>query len=420
MRFLLINQCFYPDVIATAQYLTDVALDLRARGHQVTVLTGQRGYDDPGRIFAARETWQGVEIRRIYSSGFGRRAKWRRFADFVTFWIACLLRLLAMPHHDVVVSLTSPPLIGVAAALHARFTRARFVLWVMDLNPDEALAAGWLRPGSWTARALGRLARFSFRSADRLIALDRFMKDRLIAHGADADRVSIVPPWSQDEDVFFDPAGRQRFRDQHGATAKCLVMYSGNHSPCHPMDTVLEAAARLSEDARFAFFFIGGGAEFAKVQRYAAERSLSNISCLPYQPREELSASLSAADLHLVVMGDQFVGIKHPCKIYNILGIGAPFLFIGPAVSHVLDLAELGAVDGFFAQHGEVERVVAHLREVADGAPVPAPTPRANHLPPRLSKRAILQGLAAILLDWPSTHPDSSQGHVRPYPPATD
>src|SRR6058998_1648363 len=39
VRFLLLNQCFYPDVVSTAQHLTDLARELSARGHEVNVLT---------------------------------------------------------------------------------------------------------------------------------------------------------------------------------------------------------------------------------------------------------------------------------------------------------------------------------------------------------------------------------------------
>jgi hypothetical protein len=50
---------------------------------------------------------------------------------------------------------------------------------------------------------------------------------------------------------------------------------------------------------------------------------LSTIHCLPYQPLDQLAGSLSAADLHVVVMGNVFVGLVHPCKIYNILSVAA-------------------------------------------------------------------------------------------------
>jgi hypothetical protein len=144
-------------------------------------------------------------------------------------------------------------------------------------------------------------------------------------------------------------------------------MYSGNHSPCHPLDTLLETAARLSCDGRFAFCFVGGGAEFANVKKFALSRRLNNILCLPYQPLEMLSGSLSAADVHAIVLGDPFVGIVHPCKIYNILRIGTPFIAIGPQPSHVTDLfADNEVADlGLSVRHGDVGAIAEFLQDAA-------------------------------------------------------
>jgi hypothetical protein len=140
-------------------------------------------------------------------------------------------------------------------------------------------------------------------------------------------------------------------------------MYSGNHSPCHPLDTILEAAKQLAGNREMAFLFVGGGSRFAQVRQFAIEHSLSNIVCLPYQPMDQLAGTLSAADLHLVVMGDPFVGIVHPCKVYNILRVGSPLLYIGPQPSHISEILQQlnGKMPCAWAQHGEVDRVVEHI-----------------------------------------------------------
>jgi hypothetical protein len=86
--------------------------------------------------------------------------------------------------------------------------------------------------------------------------------------------------------------------------------------------------------------------------------------CLPYQPLKELAGSLSAADLHVVVMGDAFVGLVHPCKIYNVLSVGAPVLYIGPRPSHVSEI--LDVVGGEQGAHGDVEGVVRAIERVKE------------------------------------------------------
>lgn len=284
--------------------------------------------------------------------------------DFASFFVVCAWKAFFLPRHDVVVALTSPPLISVLGALLARLKSGRFVYWVMDLNPDEAIAAGWLRSHSLAARFLEAVSRFSLRRADPVIVLDRFMRDRVLAKGVAPDRVAVIPPWVQEDMVRFDASGRERFRQRHGLEAKFVVMYSGNHSPCHPLDTVMQAARRLASDERIHFAFVGGGSELPKVREFAAEHRLANMLCLPYQPREELSGSLSAADLHVVVMGDAFVGTIHPSKIYNVLHVGAPVLYVGPAESHLGGMiAELADGSGSArVAHGDVDSTVGAIQ----------------------------------------------------------
>src|SRR5215468_47600 len=329
MKVLLLNQCFYPDLMATGQYLSQLALALADEGHEVTVLTSDRGYDDPASRFPRRETWKGIEIIRIPSLSLGKRSKWRRALNFGSFLLVCSLRLLLLARFDVVMALTSPPLISFLGALFVKLKGGSFCFWVMDLNPDEAIAAGWLKEKALVTRLFERVLLYSLKQAEAVMVLDRFMRDRILAKGIDERRIWTIPPWAHDDAIHFDQRGRETFRAQHELAGKFVVMYSGNHSPCHPLDTVLEAARRLKDREEFVFCFVGGGSEQAKVRMFAAQHNLDKVKCLPYQPLDQLSNSLSAADLHVVVLGNEFVGIVHPCKIYNILAVGAATLYVG-------------------------------------------------------------------------------------------
>jgi putative colanic acid biosynthesis glycosyltransferase WcaI len=358
LKILLLNQCFYPDVVATAQHLTDLATTLSSRGHEVTVIASDRGYDDPELRFKRRERWEGIDIIRIPAASFGKSSRWRRALNFGSFLLLCSLRLLVLPRFDVVVALTSPPLISFLAALFVKLKGGSFCFWVMDLNPDEAIAGGWLKQNSATSRILQWMLKYSLNVASRTVVLDRFMKERVVAKDVDAQRVAIVPPWSHDDQVVYSATGREAFRQQHDLSDKFVVMYSGNHSPCHPLDTLLDAARALQDKSSIVFCFVGGGSEQAKVR----EAGLSNVRCLPYQSLNELSNSLSAGDLHVVVMGEKFVGIVHPSKVYNILSIGASVLYIGPEPSHVTDIASQHG-QFFVTRHGDVDAVVKAINE---------------------------------------------------------
>ena len=391
MRILLLNQCFHPDIVSTAQHLTDLAVALSERGHSVTVVASRRGYDDPNTRFPAREKWRGITIIRIPSLALGKKTKLRRALGFASFLFSCVLRLAFLPKFDVVVALTSPPLISFLGALFVRLKGGRFVFWVMDLNPDEAIAAGWLREHSAAARVLESMLGYSLRHAERIVVLDRFMMRRVVDKGIPKEKLVVIPPWSHDDAVQYDPQGRESFRTRHGLSEKFVVMYSGNHSPCHPLNTLLQAAEQLATHPTIVFCFVGGGSEFNKVRGFAQEKRLGNIICLPYQPLDQLAASLSSADLHVVVMGEPFVGIIHPCKIYNILAIGLSYLIIGPPESHLSDIVRETHADecARTVAHGQTEVLVRHLRELAE-VKMPAGGPKHSALAARFSEAALL------------------------------
>ena len=128
---------------------------------------------------------------------------------------------------------------------------------------------------------------------------------------------------------------RRRFRELHGLTQKFVVMYSGNHSPCHPLTTLLGAAAQLRDRDDIVFCFVGGGSQQGMVERFAADNHLGNIRVLPYQPYAELGASLSSADLHTVVMGG---GLE--------LALGCHYRIAAPGCSVALPEVKIGLIPG--------------------------------------------------------------------------
>src|SRR6476659_4315507 len=130
MKILLLNQCFYPDVVSSAQHLTDLAVELARTGHEVTVIAAGRGYDDGVARFPKQENWKGIRIIRLSTFTLGKRARWRRALNFASFLCACAVRLLILPRFDAVVALTSPPLISVLGSLFVRLIGGKFCFWV--------------------------------------------------------------------------------------------------------------------------------------------------------------------------------------------------------------------------------------------------------------------------------------------------
>ena len=366
MRILFINQTFHPDPAATGQQLADFSVDLAARGWDVTVLTGRRGYAaKPQTLFPAREVYRGVKIFRVWPFTFGRANRIARILDALFLNLSFGWRLMWLPRFDLIVAMTSPPLVGWIAMFFAKWCRSKFIYWMMDVNPDEAVEAGWIKEGSLGARFLGGILRLVLKGSNKVVVLDRFMKERITVKGAVTEKISVLPPWSHDEDIETIPHEKNPFRQKNLLDEKFVVMYSGNHSVCHPLDTLLGAARELREDKSLIFIFIGGGERVKDVLYFKQEHNLSNVLHFSYQERSKLKYSLSAADLHTVVMGDPFVGIVHPCKIYGILRVGRPFVYIGPRESTIGELIS-GEHVGYQVNHGDVDGLVRVIREIRD------------------------------------------------------
>ncbi len=371
MRVLLLNQTYLPDPVATSQYLGRWAEHLARAGHDVTVIASRRAYHD-GHIFhPGKETRAGVRVVRVGSPTPLGRTQLDRIIGFVGFLLGVFVRGLFGPKPDTIVTLTTPPLLPAVAAVLARLRGARLVVWAMDLHPEVAIAAGLIAENGATAKLARTVSRWSLRQANRIIALDDPMRRTLFLQGVDPESVEVVPLWMQG-DIAFDAPGRAITRRARGWDHKFVVMCAGNHGPCHSLDTLLAAADALRDDPHIHFCWVGGGTQWPLLQEHAAR----NVSLIPYLPREKLAAVLSAADLHVVVMGEGFTGLLHPSRVYNILATRQPFLHIGPEKGPVADVirkANLGDAAVSF-RHGDRVPVACEIsrRAKSPGASFPA------------------------------------------------
>ena len=359
---LVLSQVYLPDPASVGQHMADVAAAMAGRNHRVVVLTADRGYDNPTARYPRRELLAGVEVRRLPFSSLGKGSILLRVLGGLAFALQAVGLGLTMRHVDHVLVSTSPPLAQLAALVVSRLRRAPLTLWVMDLNPDQLVVLGLVSPGHPVVRLFDWLNRRVLARAHDVIVLDRFMAERVLAKRDVRDKLTVLPPWPHEDHVGPEPREGNPFRREHALDGKFVVMYSGNHGPSNPLRTALDAAVRLRDDPRFAFVFVGGGIGKAEVDAVAGPSILS----LPYQPLERLRYSLSAADVHLVTIGDGVVGIVHPCKVYGAMAVARPVVLVGPDRSHVGDLLAREQI-GWRVAHGDVDGMVALLRSLADG-----------------------------------------------------
>src|SRR2546423_7235639 len=133
-RVLVLNQYYWPGVEATAHLLSQLCAAL-AEDFEVTVVTGRlRDADGAGRLER-----DGVEIRRVPSTAFGRRRLALRALNYLTYLGSSLAPAMATRPPDVVLCMTDPPVIGDVALLVARRFQVPLVVISQDVFPEVAV-----------------------------------------------------------------------------------------------------------------------------------------------------------------------------------------------------------------------------------------------------------------------------------------
>lgn len=327
---MFVNRVFPPDPGATGRCLFDLVERVAAAGWRVTVVAdGERSGGKVGEHAASA----GITLVRTGRTvAKGDRPDARAYLD-------SLRRLaghaLCQPRHDLVVTMTDPPMLALAGPVLAARHGAASLHWCHDLYPDLFPVLG-VRMPALVRRIAGHGMARALRQQDAVIAIGRCMSDRIIAAGVTADRVSLLPNWP-------DPAIRPMAKADNGfrrslglqdGDGRFLVAYSGTLGLAHPMDGVLEAATHLQDsNSAVLFLLVGEGRGFAAVEEGARRRGLRNLRRLPWQPADRLAECLSAADLHLVAMDPAAEGMLVPSKLAGVQAAGRPCLFLGPVGS---------------------------------------------------------------------------------------
>ncbi|MCH8824381.1 MAG: glycosyltransferase family 4 protein [Planctomycetes bacterium] len=362
---LILSQVYPPDPTSVGQHIADVAEAMATRGYNVVVMTANRGYNDPTVKYEAKELRNGVNVRRLPLSSFGKKSIFLRLLGQGSFLLQCIVRGLFVGRLSCLLVSTSPPMCSVAALLISIVRRRPITYWLMDLNPDQMIEMGWIKESSPIVKIFNWFNRRILRRSSGIVVLDRFMAKRVLLKADVKDKLTVMPPWPHEGHLEAVEHQDNPFRKEHGLDGKFVIMYSGNHSVCTPLRTVLDAALSLGDDPRLVFMFIGDGTGKKEVDDTIEEHKPSNIRSLPYQPLSQIKYSLSAADVHLVVVGPTEVGVRHPCKIYGAMALGRPILLLGPDPCHASDLVDENNL-GWHIQHGDVQAAISMIKQMVD------------------------------------------------------
>ncbi len=330
MRILVLVQYFNLPGEPGGSRAYQFARRWRARGHEVTILTGNVNYKTGrsirpafGRSYRAESLPDGVRVLRLWTYERFQGSFRKRLLFFASYALNAAFVGTFLKRPDVVFASSTPITVGLPGWWLSRRFRVPFVFELRDLWPEAAVAAGVLRDPGWIRR-IQSLARFLYRKADHLVAVTRGIRDGIIAHGTPPEKISLLPNGVDDWMVA------ERFRapqvsPRDPGGLRCL--YVGAHGLWNNLETLLAAARALRKDRRVEFVFIGDGDRKGALRDQARREGLDNVRFLDAQPKEEAFASMVRADLGLIAASDHPHNRQTlPNKIFDYLAAELPVL----------------------------------------------------------------------------------------------
>ena len=268
-KIVFINRFFYPDHSATSQMLSDIAFGLAAKGWRVTVITSRLFYQGSGGSLPPRETIRDVEIRRIWTSRFGRDHLVGRAVDYATFYLSTAIAVLRTAQRgDILVAKTDPPMLSVLTAPIAWLRGAKLVNWLQDVFPEVAQAINVGGVPQFVYPVLRRLRDRSLKRSYANVVLGDRIRSRLLDIGVAPERIRVLANFADGAKVKPIRAEDNALRESWGLRDKFVVGYSGNFGRAHEHQTLQSAMELLSQPAEreagghrgIAWLFGGGGA----------------------------------------------------------------------------------------------------------------------------------------------------------------
>jgi colanic acid biosynthesis glycosyl transferase WcaI len=327
VRILLLTLHYYPDKVSNAVVMTDLAGQLAAAGHQVTVVTAfpyhhghqiEKGFR--GRLLQ-RDRHDSVDIIRTYLYvGGDKRNLARRLLAYATFNAVSTAAAIGTGQHDVILAPSPPLTIGLSAFLIARARRIPYVYNVQDVYPDAAVHLGLIR-NRVAIDALRRLERFVYRQAAAVTVISNGFRAHVIRQGVPEHNVVSIPN-GVDTDHLRPLSRHTALRERWELGSSFVAMYAGNVGMAQGLDVLIDAAERLRRDRRMRFVVVGDGAARTRLEERAAHLGLNNVLFRPLQEWSETPQVYATSDVQIVALRPGAAAWSVPSKVYSAMAAG--------------------------------------------------------------------------------------------------
>jgi len=329
MRILLLSQWYLPE---PAYNIHELAQTLAEHGHDVTVLTGFPNYPT-GKIYSGyriypwqKEKFDDVQVVRVPLFPEHSQSGLLRACNYISLAISIsLLGFWLVPKPDIMFVYHPPLTLGIPAWILSRLWRIPFVFQIQDMWPETLAATGMLN-NSMILEGIQRFANLIYRKANLIFVISPGFRRNLLSKNVPDEKIRVVSNWVDTE--FYYPAQRdEQLAKALGLDGYFNIMFAGNIGEAQGLDTVIEAAKRLTDLPKIQFVIIGDGTARSALEQLKTEYQLNNILFLGRYVGEKMSTLYALADVLLIhLKDDPLFRMTIPHKTFAYMASGKPII----------------------------------------------------------------------------------------------
>jgi colanic acid biosynthesis glycosyl transferase WcaI len=329
MKILIISQYFWPENFR----INDLASEMSARGHQVTVLTGWPNYPEGGifpdfKRHPEKYTKMGsVDVIRVPLIGRGK-GTFSLLLNYLSFVLSASfigpIKTLKKEFDVIFVYEPSPITVGLPAIVFKVLKGAPIAFWVLDLWPETLSAVGVIK-NARILKSVASLVRLIYKNCDLILAQSRSFINAIEKYCAEAKKICYFPSWSEElfSDAVVPLASEVEKRD-----GIFTVLFAGNIGDAQDFPTILRAVTLLRERKDVRWIIVGDGRMAAWVKSEIERLGLTENIMMPGRfPLERMASFFLHADALLVSLKPSEVfAFTIPGKVQTYLSSGIPII----------------------------------------------------------------------------------------------
>ncbi|WP_079528165.1 glycosyltransferase family 4 protein [Halobacillus hunanensis] len=331
---ILIMKAYYKPEVTSSSYLTENLLQaLCQHGIEVDLIvpTPTRGISKE-----VRKDYKSRKKEVLYDGKLNiyrfnlfneRRSIPLRVIRYLLSNLLYFLKGLKAKDIDLIHVSSTPPTMGVVAALLKKVKKVPVVISIQDVFPDSLVSSGITHNNSLLYRLGRKIEEFTYENSDKIIVISEDFKSNLLSKGVSGEKIHVIYNWVEQNSIVPIKRKDNMLVEKLGLDIdKFYVVYAGNLGHAQNVEILIQAANRLRDNVHIEFLIFGNGVLEEEIKKKINDLELENIKLYPLLPYSMVSHVYSLGDVSIVSCKKGFGGSAMPSKTWSIMSCGRPVL----------------------------------------------------------------------------------------------